>query len=83
MKLAAIAPGVIRMFFAGSGEEALTEYSPERLEMSFSEPRIAPYVIFVDSLSGLLVLQSESFCKSSMDMDAAHVSAILNLAVIS
>src|SRR3569833_1860516 len=44
--------------------------------LSVSDPLIAPYVIFRDSCNGEAVLSRENATKSSIETDAAHVSAI-------
>ena len=50
---------------------------------SFFDPRIAPYVNFVEFEMMELDLSSDNDCKSSTEMDAAQVSAMLYLAVVS
>ena len=79
--LAAIAPWVISTFPASNG--FLAEYRLASVPHSFSEPRIAPYVSFVEGDHISLVLSSESSFKSSRDIEATQVSAILYFASVS
>ena len=81
--MAAIAPGVTSKLSTGRGVVALAEYSRARFARSFSDPRIEPYVSFMEDRRMFRDLFSEMFWRSSMLIEAAHVSAILYFAVVS
>ena len=83
MKFAAMAPFVMRILSAGRGCGVLTEYSADRLDLRAWDPRIGPYSnLVLRSKIGSPDLSSEIFFKSSIEIDAAHVSAmLLNTAV--
>lgn len=78
-----MAPLVIRTFSAGSGLGAFEEYNLAKFERSFCEPRIGPYVSLVDSDRGDPPRWSLREPKSSTEIEAAQVSAMLYLAVVS
>lgn len=71
------------MFSGGSGEAAFEEYKLARFDRSLDDPRTGPYVSFREGVKGSLVLSSDKAFRSSRDIEAAHVSAMLYLAVVS
>ena len=74
-----MAPGVIRTLSRERGDETRAEYNEANRCRRVGEPRIGPYTIFVEVFRGGSVLgSSHRATKSSIDMDATHVSAIFS-----
>ena len=73
-----MAPGVIKMPSFGRGEDCRAEYKDARRSRRGLEPRIEPYVSFVDVLrGGGMFGSSQRPTRSSMETEAAQVSEIL------
>lgn len=63
--------------------ETFAEYSEARFDLSRGEPRMGPYTSFRALSNTLLDFTSDRASKSLMEIEAAHVSAMLNFASVS